>query len=255
MVGAASGRRNDDDSRRWRGCLFFSSSVQSPRSLLFSSLSVLSCFSSPTLVLLALAALMVAGWRCCCGGGKETQRWCPGGEEWSLFFSSPLLFWLSLLCLSNKSSSSFSRSLLFRFLSSLHSKSSLLCSALFRFLLSPPSRLSLVSTPLVFIGKRRESPHCLVLSCMAQEGNRVTLPLQGKVAGCLQGMVPLSWQGMVVWVWVLAGFLCKWEEEKVSGKKIFKNPLLPCLCICKGEELHSAVQKAPGSLVFFFFFF
>jgi len=23
---------------------------------------------------------------------------------------------------------------------------------------------------------------------MAQEGNRVTLPLQGKVAGCLQGM-------------------------------------------------------------------
>jgi hypothetical protein len=24
-------------------------------------------------------------------------------------------------------------------------------------------------------------------------GNRVTLPLQGKVADCLQGMVPLSW--------------------------------------------------------------
>jgi len=125
----------------------------------------------------------------------------------------------------------------------------------FGFFYPPPSRLSLVSTPLVFIGKRRESPHCLVPSCMAQEGNRVTLPLQGKVAGCLQGMVPLSWQGMVVWVWVLTGFLCKWEEEKVSRKKIFKNPLLPCLCICKGEELHSAVQKAPGSLVFFFLFF
>ena len=106
MVGAASGRRNDDDSRRWRGCLFFSSSVQSPRSLLFSSLSVLSCFSSPTLVLLALATLMVAGWRCCCGGGKETQRWCPGGEEWSFFFSvlrppvSVLLFPTSVLAFS-----------------------------------------------------------------------------------------------------------------------------------------------------------
>jgi len=52
-----------------------------------SSLSVLSCFSSPSLVLLALAALMVAGWRCCGGSGEEAQRWCPGGEERS-FFSS-----------------------------------------------------------------------------------------------------------------------------------------------------------------------
>jgi len=49
-------------------------------------LSVLFCFSSPSLVLLALAALMVAEWRCCCGCGKETQRWCPGGEERSFFF-------------------------------------------------------------------------------------------------------------------------------------------------------------------------
>jgi len=72
----------------------------------FSSLSVLSCFSSPSLVLLALAALMVAGWRCCCGDGKKTRRWCPGGEERSFFFSvlrppvSVLLFPTSVLAFS-----------------------------------------------------------------------------------------------------------------------------------------------------------
>jgi len=49
---------------------------------------------------------------------------------------------------------------------------------------------------------------------MAQEGNRVTLSLQGKVAGRLQGMVPFSWQGMVVWVWVLAGFYASGRERK-----------------------------------------
>ena len=82
------------------------------------------------------------------------------------------------------------------------------------FLLQNFAPLFLVSSPLVFIGKRRESPHCLVPSCMAHEGNRVTLPLQGKVAGCLQGMVPLSWQGIVVWVWVLAGFYASGRERK-----------------------------------------
>jgi len=64
------------------------------------------CFSLPSLVLLALVALMVARWRCCCGGGKETWRWCPGGEEQSFFFSvlrppvSVLLFPTSVLAFS-----------------------------------------------------------------------------------------------------------------------------------------------------------
>jgi len=143
----------------------------------FSSLSVLSCFSSPSLVLLALAALTVAGWRCCCGGGKETWRWCPGGEERSFFFSvlrppvSVLLFPTSVLAFSPLSLKQiFLFFFLFpsvRFLSSLHSKSSLLCSALFRFLLFPPS---LVSSPFsVFIAKRRESPPCLVPSRRRRE--------------------------------------------------------------------------------------
>jgi len=62
------------------------------------------------------------------------------------------------------------------------------CSLLYSVLFFPVFSFSKVLPPLVFIGKRRESPHCLVPSCMAQEGNRVTLPLQGKVAGYLQGM-------------------------------------------------------------------
>jgi len=49
---------------------------------------------------------------------------------------------------------------------------------------------------------------------MAQEGNRVTLPLQGKVVGRLQGMKPFSWLGMVVWVWVLTGFYASGKERK-----------------------------------------
>jgi hypothetical protein len=60
---------------------------------------------------------------------------------------------------------------------------------------------------------KRESP----LPCSIMHGtggNRVTLPLQGKVADCLQGMVPLSWQGIVVWVWVLAGFYASGRERK-----------------------------------------
>jgi len=45
-------------------------------------LSVLFCSSSPSLVLLALAALMVAEWRCWMvvaegHGGEKAQRWCP----------------------------------------------------------------------------------------------------------------------------------------------------------------------------------
>ena len=81
MVGAAAGRRNDDDSKWWRGCLFFSSSVQSPRSLFFSSLSVLPCFSSPSLV------------------PRRFCRWWLGGtvealvevQRWFFFSSASLL--------------------------------------------------------------------------------------------------------------------------------------------------------------------
>jgi hypothetical protein len=41
-----------------------------------------------------------------------------------------------------------------------------------------------------------------------------------------------------------------WRER--AGRKYFKNLLLPCLCICRGEELHSAVQNGTGQFVFFF---
>jgi hypothetical protein len=48
--------------------------------------------------------------------------------------------------------------------------------------------------------------------------------------------------------------LCKWEGEKVSGKKIFKNPLLPCLCICRGEEAAPCRSKKHRAVCLFFFF-
>jgi len=48
--------------------------------------------------------------------------------------------------------------------------------------------------------------------------------------------------------------LCKWEGEKVSGKKIFKNTLLPCLCICRGEEAAQCRSKQHRAVCFFFFF-
>ena len=47
--------------------------------------------------------------------------------------------------------------------------------------------------------------------------------------------------------------LCKWEGEKVSGKKIFKNTLLPCLCICRGEEATQCRSKQHRAVCFFFF--
>ena len=46
--------------------------------------------------------------------------------------------------------------------------------------------------------------------------------------------------------------LCKWEGEKVSGKKIFKNTLLPCLCICRGEEAAQCRSKQHRAVFFFF---
>jgi hypothetical protein len=69
---------------------FFFSPASTPPLVFF--LSVLFCFSSPSLVLLALAALMVAEWRrwmVVAEGhdGEEAQRRCPGDEEWSFFFS------------------------------------------------------------------------------------------------------------------------------------------------------------------------
>jgi hypothetical protein len=39
----------------------------------------------------------------------------------------------------------------------------------------------------------------------------------------------------------------------VSGKKIFKNPLLPCLCICRGEEAAPCRSKKHRAVCLFFF--
>nr|TKS08400.1 hypothetical protein D5086_0000104220 [Populus alba] len=85
VVWEAAGRRNDDDSRLWRDYLFFSSSVQSPRSQFFSSLSVLSYFSSPSLVLLAV------------GNANEVQASVSLYFSSSQFSASSSIFWTMMV--------------------------------------------------------------------------------------------------------------------------------------------------------------
>jgi len=213
VVGEAAGRRNDDDSRRWRGCPFFSSSVQSPQSLFFSSLSVLSCFSSPSLVLLALAALMVGGWWGCwwwLGGTMEAlvevQRW---------LFSSLFCLALSLSSVSQKtiprlvslsllflfSSSSFSSPFLPRFCSLLPSalqkiyppSSCLPLSVRLPFSLSPKFFPSPLFVPLFL--KKIIPPSfwfCSLPCIYRQPGRGSPYPVQ------VQGMMAWELQGMVV---------------------------------------------------------
>jgi hypothetical protein len=87
---------------------------------------------------------------------------------------------------------------------------------------------------------------------MEQKGNMVTLPLQGKVVGRLQGMMPLSWQGMVVWVWFWQGFMQVGGRES-EREEDFKSLLLPCLCIGRGEEYTQCRLKRHRVPNFFFF--
>jgi hypothetical protein len=96
----------------------------------------------------------------------------------------------------------------------------------------------------------RESP--LPCSIMEQKGNKVTLPLQGKVVGRLQGMMPLSWQGMVVWVWFWQGFMQVGGRES-EREEDFKSLLLPCLCIGRGEEYTQCRLKRHRVPNLFFF--
>jgi hypothetical protein len=51
-----------------------------------------------------------------------------------------------------------------------------------------------------------------------------------------------------------AGFLGKWggEREGKNSGKSFKNPLLPCLCICRGEEAAQCRSKRHRAGFFFF---
>jgi len=197
----------------------------------FSSLSVLSCFSSPSLVLLALAALTVAGWRCCCGGGKETWRWCPGGEERSFFFSvlrppvSVLLFPTSVLAFSPLS---LKQIFLFFFLfpsvsvslfSTLEILPPLFCSLSVSSFSPFPRVFSLLC---IYSQAERESP--LPCSIKTQEGNKATLPLQGKVAGCLQGMGCINGGRVGVAPDIAAVLKINsriWKKEQISGILFF----------------------------------
>jgi len=108
------------------------------------------------------------------------------------------------------------------------------CSLLYSVLILPFSPLD-VLPPLVFIAKRRESPHCLVPSCMAQEGNRVTLPLQGKVADCLQGRGCVN--GGRVWDELCFFWQVRAEREGNSGFAGEHTSLFfPCLLRVQGAE-------------------
>ena len=153
----------------------------------------------------------------------------------SLFFSysslsvmSPLFYSLSLFFLS--------------FFRLFHSPVSL-----FWFLSFPLLPLPLSLLPLyIYSQAERESP--LPCSIKTQEGNEATLPLQGKVAGCLQGMGCIN--GGRVKGMAMSGFCGQvgWRER--VGKN-FKNLLLPCLCMRReeGEQCRSKQH------CFSFFFF
>jgi hypothetical protein len=97
--------------------------------------------------------------------------------------------------------------------------------------------LSSVLSP-VFIGSRgRGSPY----------------PVQ------VQGMVAWELQGMVVhvWVWVMRDFWASGVERergRIAGK-FFKNLLLPCLCICRGEDAAPCRSKRHRAVFFFIHFF
>ena len=111
------------------------------------------------------------------------------------------------------------------------------------FLFFPPSPKfcppHLVSSPLVFIGKRRESPHCLVPSWRRRE---TRLPYLCRVRW---SAVCRAWCPFLGRVWLCGyGFgkvLCKWEGEKVSGKKILKAFFSPVSAFAGEKNIHSAV--------------
>ena len=107
--------------------------------------------------------------------------------------------------------------------------------------------LFLFSLPLLFISRKRRCP--LLCPIVVQGGNGLPYLCRVRWSAvfarhgvplfyCHVGRVWLCgcWQGMVV---------CKWKGEKVSGKNIFKNLFLPCLCMRREEEA--------ASCKFFFF--
>jgi hypothetical protein len=58
-------------------------------------------------------------------------------------------------------------------------------------------------------------------------------------------------------VWDVACVQVLWasgrrEKEKLAGK-VFKNLILPCLCICRGEEAAQCRSKRHRAGLFFFF--
>ena len=148
------------------------------RGLFFSSLSVLSCFSSPSLVLLALAALMVAGWWGCwwwLGGTMEAlvevQRW---------LFSSLFCLALSLSSVSQKTIPRLvSLSFLFLFSSSSFSSPFLprFCSLL-------PSALQKISPPSSCLPLSVRLPFSLFLQNFAPPGVPLFLKKSSPLASC-----------------------------------------------------------------------
>jgi hypothetical protein len=62
---------------------------------------------------------------------------------------------------------------------------------------------------------------------------------------------------MVVWVWVMRVFWASGVERergRIAGN-FFKNLLLPCLCICRGEEAAQCRSKRHHAVFVFIFFF
>ena len=94
-------------------------------------------------------------------------------------------------------------------------------------------------------------PWCCSLPCIyRQPGERFTIPCPS--AG--HGGVGVAGYGCVGVGMGYAGFLGKWggEREGKNSGKSFKNPLLPCLCICRGEKAAQCRSKRHRAVFFFF---
>jgi hypothetical protein len=90
---------------------------------------------------------------------------------------------------------------------------------------------------------------------MAQEGNRVTLPLQGKVADCLQGRGCINGGR----VWDESCFFWQVRAEREGNNGVAGNIIAsssPVFCASTGgRRLTVPFKTAPFDSFFFFLFF
>jgi len=203
-------------------CMLSLSLLCLPQKLLFLFRFLLCCCWWQLLLATLLVTRRNDGGAASNGGGRETRE-----RDELLFFSPILLFFCSFLL--------FSRQL----------KSSPLCSSTFL-------SFSKILPPLFLSFSKNHPPSwfCSLPCIYRQPGERFTIPCPS--AG--HGGVGVAEYGCVGVGMGHAGFLGKWggERQGKNNGKNFKNLLLPCLCICRGEEAALCRSKRHRAVFFFF---